>query len=100
MRKIFTERERLVIYLEHAEVVEMTAKAREEGMTLVEWAREALRSELGTGTVPTVRPNSRIPKDVGREPATSKPVDAGLSGTASSRSGKTCVHGVSKGYHC
>jgi hypothetical protein len=52
MRKIFDERTRLVVYLEHAEVVRMTAEAREQGCTLVEWAREALRNELQIRTNP------------------------------------------------
>ena len=46
VRKIFSDRARIVVYLEQAEVPVMVAKAREEGKTLVEWAREVLRGEI------------------------------------------------------
>lgn len=35
-----------MVYLEQADVIRMTSRAREEGLTLVEWARETLRGEL------------------------------------------------------
>ena|SRR5271154_3440630 len=50
MRKLFTDRTRLVVYLERDEVDRLLAKARESGQTLVEWAREVLRGELADDT--------------------------------------------------
>src|SRR5277367_5067711 len=61
MRKIFSDRARIVVYLEQAEVPVMVAKAREEGKTLVEWAREVLRGEISQDVrgVPGVRVEKR-----------------------------------------
>jgi len=52
MKKLFTERARLVIYLEQSDVIRMTSKAKEAGEPLVEWARNVLRNELTQGVNP------------------------------------------------
>lgn len=49
MKKVFDDRARIAVYLDKADVIRMESKAREEGMTLAEWAREALRGELKIG---------------------------------------------------
>jgi hypothetical protein len=46
MRKLFTERTRLVIYVEATDLERFTARARAEGRTVVEWARETLLGEF------------------------------------------------------
>lgn len=51
MKKLFTERARLVIYLEQSDVIRMTAKAKEYGQTLVEWARWELNDAASARTV-------------------------------------------------
>ena len=46
MKKQFEVRARLVIYLEQADLNALTALAREDGRTLVEWARGLLIERL------------------------------------------------------
>jgi hypothetical protein len=42
MKKQFAVRARLVCYMEASDIAALTARAREEGKVLVEWARETL----------------------------------------------------------
>lgn len=57
MKKLFNERARLVIYLDQDELVRMGILAKSNGETLVEWAREVLRSELIDGVaIQTAQP--------------------------------------------
>jgi len=51
------ERERLVLYLEKSDVIRMLSRAKEDGETLVEWARNVLRNEL-TISRPSEAPRS------------------------------------------
>lgn len=76
MKKLFTERARLVIYLEQSDVIRMTAKARENGELLAEWARGVLRSEL-TISGPEPRAENRRPHPrIRRKPNTDVSGDA------------------------
>lgn len=57
VKRIFTDRARLVVYVEAEELNGMTALARGSGKTLVEWAREVLREKLeGGNAVRAVQP--------------------------------------------
>jgi hypothetical protein len=47
VKRMFEERARLVIYLESSDMVRLTAVARGEGKTLVEWARGVLLAQGG-----------------------------------------------------
>lgn len=93
VRRIFTERGRLVVYLEQAEIAQMTAEARKAGMTLVEWAREALRHEL---SIPLVDRAPQLPEE--REVPT--PERSTAAPKRVSRARRTCAHGTAKGDHC
>jgi hypothetical protein len=95
MRRIFDERSRLVVYLEQADLIRMTAKARESGQTLVEWARESLRNELAIGTETPNHQTEEVPRTRAtrmgeRGPAEPKrrTEDQGL---------VACKHGAAKG---
>jgi hypothetical protein len=46
MRKIFTNRARVVVYAEAEDVARMELHARSKGHTLPEWARSTLLNEL------------------------------------------------------
>ena len=46
MKRQFAVRGRLVIYLEQADINALTALARENGRTLVEWVRSVLIAQL------------------------------------------------------
>jgi len=63
VRRIFTERARIVVYLESEEIDRMLAVAKASGMTLVEWAREALRGELQNNGVEDVPRNRKVRVD-------------------------------------
>ena len=94
---MFTERSRLVIYLEHADVVRMTAAAKESGETLVEWARGALQNELHCAHTEVESPKPRK-----AEKTLVHPVDSFAAEIAKAieRGARTCEHGTAKGYHC
>lgn len=108
MRKIFSQRARVVVYLENEAVDRMVAKAREEGKTLVEWARETL--------VEGLEDNSDLPRSRGVRMARRGPgavespklpcggsvgVESGLrEPKAPAPGGRTCKHGIAKGYRC
>jgi hypothetical protein len=101
VRRIFTDRARLVVYIESGDLLRLTAKARSGGKTLVEWARETLLGELEANSdVPCTRP-VRMAR---RRPIT-REHDTGLAseGNLESKprvSGPACKHGVRKGYRC
>jgi hypothetical protein len=46
MKKLFEDRVRIAVYLERGSLDAMTALARSEGKTLVEWARDVLLAEV------------------------------------------------------
>jgi hypothetical protein len=109
VKRIFTDRERLVVYLERAEVIRMTAAAREAGETLVEWARGALRNELICDS--RKKGNDGKSEDHRAEDGlrVSRAVLAARRGVAAGGGreepaarveGKACKHGVGKGWHC
>ena len=80
MRKLFTERVRLVVYVEASDLTRLTERAREEGKTLVEWARETLLGELEDNSdVPRAKPVRR-PNQV--RSASMEPRRAGAAGSA------------------
>jgi hypothetical protein len=100
---MFTERERLVIYLEKSDILRMTAKAKENRETLIEWARGVLRNEL---TIEMHRPPEDLQKPrnvplVERSvvtPGRPKRVEGASNKLVSSS--RTCKHGMANGYHC
>ena len=49
MKRIFGERARLVVYVEAGDLGRMVVRAKSEGKTLVEWARETLVGASGAG---------------------------------------------------
>jgi hypothetical protein len=59
MKKQFEVRARLVIYLEQADLNALTALAREDGRTLVEWARGLLIERLAPAVPLEVRYTQR-----------------------------------------
>ena len=119
MRKIFSQRARVVVYLENESVDRMLEKAREEGKTLVEWARETLLEQLADNSdVPRTRAvrvagrrahaAQRLSVAAGTGNATSAeepvcaaedvPLVLGAEGHAQKR--RTCKHGIEKGWRC
>jgi hypothetical protein len=107
MRKLFTERTRLVVYVEASDLTRLTEKARSEGRTVVEWARETLLGELETDSeLPRperVRVAERRANTVGVEEVHGRGVSAApvLADKPTKRAkGKYCKHGTQKGYRC
>ena len=90
MKRIFTERARLVLYLEAKDLNRLTEHARGEGKMVVEWARETLLGELTTGTVELAGVTARKVGKPAERRASSKPAKAA----------RTCVHGTKEGYNC
>lgn len=104
VRKIFSDRARLVVYVEAQDLNRLTEKARDEGRTLVEWARERLLEELEAGTpvrrVKPVRVVGRRALSAVRSVAVAEasPVKADESGHT--HKAKCCKHGTAKGHNC
>lgn len=93
MRKLFTDRARLVVYVEATDLERLTAKARSEGRTVVEWARETLLEELGGDSA--VRPKRAV-SIARRGAAAAGPYDAeGRLGEGSAPVVKLCRHNLS-----
>lgn len=85
MRKLFTERARIVIYLEKSDELRMTAKAKENGELLAEWARNVLRNELTMESIPLPDPPATKPKRTPHSPRSSGDVRPPQSPTAIER---------------
>jgi hypothetical protein len=128
VRRIFTERARLVVYIELEDLNRLTAVARGDGKTLVEWAREVLLEagqETTTVEVEVTRPmvvekplahckieGLSVPDADNTDVRRSAEVRVAERGAgvaerveapvlaAGERAKKTCRHGVEKGYHC
>lgn len=93
MKKLFTERARLVIYVENADLERLTARARSEGKTLVEWGRETLLGALETGRVEDVPKRRAVRVARERTAAVAGPFDAG----GKLGEGSTVCHGEVSG---
>ena len=113
MKRVFQERARLVIYLEQGDLGKVTKMAREEGKTVVEWMREMISGTIEAEEVPSlkeanesdkgvqdVRGGVKVPGDGGRKSNAGRSRAVGGTGAVLRGGGKTCVHGVSKGYNC
>jgi hypothetical protein len=118
VRKIFNQRARIVVYLENEAIDRMLVKARDEGRTLVEWARETLLGELdgagnhkagmrGSGTTRPVRRGISSGKRVtavfaapDAEPDSGGYAVAGRADGVDNVRRKTCKHGIAKGWRC
>lgn len=118
MRKLFTQRARLVVYLEQSELDAAIAKAKQYGQTLQEWARGELRDAAGgqtveveiAGPIMVEKPLAHmrvdglsVPKRALRDSGvagTGAAASAGKPEVAAKPSGKTCKHGTERGYHC
>lgn len=105
MRKLFTDRARLVVYVEAGDLNRLTAHARGEGKTVVEWARETLLGELENGNGDAVRRGPAV--RVGQRRAVSRLPAAGGAETASEcvpveehPKVASCQHGRPKGFNC
>lgn len=107
MKKLFVDRARLVVYLEASDMKRLSEKARSEGKTLVEWARERLLGELAGNSTVRTEPKVRLV----RRRATPVMAHAHAIETAKaltdvenpespSHHKHVCQHGTSKGYHC
>lgn len=103
VRKIFTERTRLVVYLETRDLARITATARAAGKTVVEWAREVL-VELGdakavreAGGLPLAGRRVAAPE---RLPGESVAAVAVGDGEEHGRKPRTCKHGTERGFRC
>jgi len=87
-----------VVYLENEAVDRMLEKARGEGKTLVEWAREALVAELednsGLPRPEPVRVARRRASAIERLPELAEAPAVEADGQ------KRCKHGTPKGWHC
>lgn len=84
-----------MVYLEAQDLVALTAKARESGQTLVEWAREVLRGEIGQD----VQRLDEVP--VGESRINGEQANGVSSVVREPRNvGPSCKHGKSKGHHC
>lgn len=106
---MFTERTRLVVYMETADLQRITETAREAGKTVVEWAREVLL-EIGEPKAvrepEPVRVAKRRSNVLERLPVLA---DAGSAASAEEdvrvsegrgASERTCKHGTPKGWRC
>jgi len=123
VRKLFSARARLVVYVESTDADGMEKLARSEGKTLVEWMRETLLGELEANSalrtereVPVARRGASVagPRDAGgRLGEGSATVYSGGAGTGlaasaeeresannGSRKTKVCAHGTAKGHNC
>ena len=69
MRKRFDERVRLQIYLDAESLAAITRTARENGLTVVEWARGVL-----TSSVETPAPKARRPKPSTKPSSPTEPI--------------------------
>jgi len=110
VRKIFSQRARLVVYVESESADRMTERARSEGKTLVEWMRETLLGELEDnsavrGTTP-VRMARRRTSVSGRllaaEPVLHMADSLGDGGGVAEDVPvvRTCKHGTERGVRC
>ena len=108
MKKIFTDRARLVLYVEHGDLARMTERARREGKLLAEWAREALlegladKSVLERGNISGVAQSGRAPKPA-RESVVEQPVATGHNGEAAGSNpapATKCPHHKQRGELC
>jgi hypothetical protein len=66
MKKLFTERVRLVVYLEQSELTEIQGSAKRYGQTIQEWARGVLRSSVQRVELPTKRVGVAVRRDSAR----------------------------------
>jgi hypothetical protein len=82
VRRIFNERARFVIYVESADMERMEVKARSEGRTLVEWARETLVAKLGDNSSVREKPRVRVAKRGTGSPERSEASVLAVSGQA------------------
>lgn len=121
VRKLFSDRARLVVYVEAEDLNRLTAHARKEGRTVVEWARETLLGELnGASREDHAVRSARKPRSVRRGPdphehaiAVAQALDAGSNPECNPVAGradavddvrrakaKVCVHGRPQGFNC
>jgi hypothetical protein len=106
MRRMFNERSRVVVYVEAEDVTRMTAQAKSEGKTLVEWARETLLGELSdnsemrpVGNVPVARKRAGVSKRALGGEGVGGSVPAPVLERPASQ-GKSCQHGTPAGWRC
>jgi len=100
VKRLFTERARVVVYVEAKDLNRLTAHARSAGKTLVEWARETLLGKVNhvEETPRVVRTKAVAQGEVSGDRRADKAVDS--ASPAKTRQVKTCRHGVPQGHHC
>lgn len=102
MKRLFMERSRLVVYVEASDLTRLTEKARSEGKTVVEWARETLLGELedssGLPRTPAVRVAERRTLPVELDAVAAEGPRGKV--TVEKSKERTCKHGVAKSWHC